>query len=227
MSEAIGYSRLSQESDTSIKRQKQNIRNYCEEKGLELVDILNDGQQSSGFDGDRPKYQQLIERVRAGEPDVVVLNDKRRIARDVDEVMRLVPDFREAGVELHTVRDGPLDLEDPLTAAIEIVSAAAAHEEKMEEIEKSIEAIREKEKRGDDLGRPRFGMTYDDSTPPRQVPGDNFDTVLKILRLESKGLSYQEISDVAGVSSSTAHRVVKRRQWYVSRSQEIESAETA
>jgi len=223
MSEALGYSRLSQESDTSIDRQKRNIRDYCDEHDHDLLEILNDGEQASGFDDERPEYQTLVEGVRAGEPDLVVMNDKRRIARDVDEVMRLVPDFRENGVELHTVRDGALDLDDPLTAAIEIVSAAAAHEEKMEEIEKSIEAIREKQERGDDIGRPRFGMRYDDSQPPKQVPDDEFEDVLEILRLDNRGLSRREVSDEPGVPVATVHRVLKRREWYVARSQLVES----
>lgn len=218
-STALGYTRLSQQSDLSIDRQKRNIRDYCDEHGHTLVELYDDGEQASGFDGDRPEYQRLVEHVRSGEPDLVVLNDKRRIARDVDEVMRLVPDFRENGVELHTVRDGPLDLEDPLRAAIEIVSAAAAHEEKMEEIEKSIEAIREKQERGDDLGRPRFGMRYDDSNPPQQVPAENFDTVLEILRADSRGMSLREIEDVTGVPHATVSRVLDRREWYVKRSQ--------
>ena len=217
---AAGYARLSQESDTSIQRQRRNIREYCEEHGFDLAELDDDGEQASGFDAERPRYQELVEGVRAGAYDVVVLNDKRRIARDVDEVMRLVPDFRESGTELHTVRDGPLDLEDPLTAAIEIVSAAAAHEEKMEEIEKSIEAIREKQERGDDLGRPRFGMRYDDSVPPRQVPGERFDDVLEILRMRARDNSYREIAEALDVSTATAKRVVDRREWYIRRSKD-------
>jgi len=99
------------------------------------------------------------------------------------------------------------------------VSAAAAHEEKMEEIEKSIEAIREKQERGDDIGRPRFGMRYDDSQPPKQVPDDEFEDVLEILRLDNRGLSRREVSDETGVPVATVHRVLKRREWYVERSQ--------
>jgi len=220
---AAGYVRLSQESDTSIDRQRKNIREYCDEHGLQLTQVYDDGQMASGFDSERPEYQYLVEALRAGEYDVVVLNDKRRIARDVDEVMRLVPDFRETGTELHTARDGALDLEDPLRAAIEIVSAAAAHEEKMEEIEKAVEAIREKQERGDDLGRPRFGMSYDDSDPPQQVPGDRFDDVLEILRLQSRGRSYSEISEEVGVPKSTISNVINRREWYVDRSKLAES----
>lgn len=214
MTDAAGYTRLSQQSDLSIPRQKENIREYCDENGFSLIDIFDDGEESSGFDSERPAYQTLLDEVRDEQVGLVVLNDKRRIARDVDEVMRLVPDFREAGVELHTVRGGKLEIDDPLRAAIEIVSAAAAHEEKMEEIEKSIQSIREKQERGDDLGRPRFGMEYDDSSPPKQVPGYRFEYVVTILEMRDQGESYLAIADELDISKSQVYRVVQRREWY-------------
>ena len=221
-SDSIGYTRLSQESDTSIERQQRHIREYCDEQDMALEHIYDDGEQSSGFDDEREAYQKVRQRVKAGDVDAIVVNDKRRLARDVDEVMRLVPALRTADVELHTCQDGRLDLSDPMQAAIEILMAAAAYEEKMEEIEKAKQAIEEKQERGDDLGRPRFGMEYDDSSPPKQVPGEEFDTVLKILRMESKDMTYDQIRQATGVSKATAHRVVNRREWYVQRSQLVE-----
>lgn len=223
---AVGYTRLSQTSDTSIDRQMHHIREYADEHGLELDRIYNDGEEASGFDTDREQYQRLRERVVSGEVDAIVVNDKRRLARDVDEVMRLVPDLRQSSVELHTYQDGQLDLSDPMRAAIEILMAAAAHEEKMEEIEKAVEAIEEKKDAGHDLGRPRFGMTYNDDGS-RQVPGDEFDTVLEILRLRSDGATYQEIAEQVGVSVGTAHNVVDRREWYVERQKFGETEATA
>jgi DNA invertase Pin-like site-specific DNA recombinase len=222
MTDAAGYSRLSQESDTSIARQQRHIREYCEENDLTLLTIHDDGEQASGFDADRSAYQTLRERIQAGELDAVVVNDKRRLARDIDEVMRLVPLLRSTDTELHTHRDGRLDLSDPMRAAIEILMAAAAHEEKMAEIEKSIEAIEEKQERGDDLGRPRFGMRYS-ADGRRQVPGENFDVVLDILTLRNRGLTYEEIRERTGVALGTISNVLDRREWYVERERLAES----
>jgi len=216
MTEAAGYSRLSQESDTSIARQQRHIRAHCDQHGLDLLTIYDDGERASGFDSERSAYRELRERIESGELDAVVVNDKRRLARDIDEVMRLVPLLRSSDTELHTHRDGRLDLSDPMRAAIEILMAAAAHEEKMAEIEKSIEAIREKQERGDDLGRPRFGMRYSDDGR-RQVPGDDFDTVLDILTLRNRGLTYEEIQERTGVALGTISNVLDRREWYVER----------
>jgi DNA invertase Pin-like site-specific DNA recombinase len=220
---AVGYTRLSQRSDTSIPRQKDHIREYCDDHNLTLERIYDDGEESSGFDASREEYRELRDRVREGEVDAVVVNDKRRLARDVDEVMRLVPDLRTEDVELHTYQDGPLDLSDPMQASIEILMAAAAYEEKIEEIEKSINAIKEKKERGDDLGRPRFGMTYDEEKR-RQVPGDRWEDVVEIFEMRENGHTYEEIAVEVGISTGTAYRVVDRREWYEKRAgMEIES----
>lgn len=218
MTDAIGYTRLSQQSDTSIDRQERNIREYADDRGLELNEILSDGEGASGFDAEeRPQYQRVVERVRAGDVDAVVVNDKRRLTRDVDEAMRLLPDFRESGTELHTVQDGPLDLSDPIRAAIEIVSAAAAYEEKRQEIEKSKEAVQERVNDPEtDHGRPRFGMTYSEDGQ-RQVPGERFDDVLAILRLREQDYTLEEIAEAVGTSVPTVSRVLDRREWYIER----------
>jgi DNA invertase Pin-like site-specific DNA recombinase len=224
MSSAIGYVRLSQESDTSIDRQQRNIETYADEHGFDLETIYSDGQKASGFDGDRPEYEMVVESVRGSSVDAVIVNDKRRLTRDVDEAMRLIPDFRENHVQLHTCQDGSLDLSDPIRAAIEIVSAAAAHEEKMQEIEKAREATCERvEDPNIDHGRPRFGMTYDDDGQ-RQVPGDRFDDVREILELRDRGWTLERISDKVGVARSTVYRVTESTEWYANRT-EIELTE--
>jgi len=218
MPDAVGYIRLSQESDTSIERQRTNIESYADAHGLTLERLYSDGQRASGFDGDRPEYEAVVERVRTGDVAAVIVNDKRRLTRDVDEAMRLIPDFREAGVELHTCQAGSLDLSDPIRAAIEIVSAAAAHEEKMQEIEKARTATAERVADPDiDHGRPRFGMEYN-AAGDRQVPGEDFDTVCEILDRRRNGWTLQMISEDLDVAKSTAYRVLENRDWYRERS---------
>jgi len=130
MTEAVGYTRLSQDSDTSIGRQKRHIREYADANGFELVELYDDGEHSSGFDAGREQYQNLRDHVEGGD------NGKRRLARDFDETMRLVLDLREHEVEAHTYEDGRLDLSEPVQAAVEVLQAASEHEAKKKEIEK-------------------------------------------------------------------------------------------
>lgn len=217
MTDAVGYTRLSQQSDTSIDRQKRHIREYAEQHGLDLGRIYDDGESSSGFSAEREEYQTLRQRIQASEIGAVVINDKRRLARDIDEVMRLIPDLRTTDTELHTYEDGQLDLSDPMRAAIEILQAAAAHEEKMKEIQRAIDAVEERLSDPEtDHGRPRFGMRYD-SDGRQQVPGENFDEVADILDRRGEGESFREIAKHVTASRETVRKVCSRREWYEAR----------
>jgi DNA invertase Pin-like site-specific DNA recombinase len=146
--------------------------------------------------------------------DAVVTNDKRRWPRDENEVMRFVADLRDRDVELHTHLNGQVDLSDPMDAAMEIMRASVAAEEKREEIQKAREAVEQRvSDPAVDHGRPRFGMTYDDRGD-RQVPGEEFETVEEILRLRDRGLSIPDISERTDVPTGTVYRVCDREEWY-------------
>ena len=221
MTDALGYTRLSQRSDVSIDRQKKLIRDYCAEHGLDLVDIYDDGQRSSGFDDDRPAYNDMMERVRAGEVDAVVVRDRTRLGRDKHLRMEHFSRMARLGVELHTVEDGHIDPEDPTALLREAMYAQQHDESKREEIKKAKAETRRRIENDYDHGRPRFGMIYNDEGK-YQVPGEEFDTVLEVLRARSAGKTYREIQDEIGVSKSTAQKIVSRREWYVKRSKREE-----
>ena len=217
MTDALGYTRLSQKSDVSIRRQKELIREYCDEHGLVLVDIYDDGQRSSGFDDDRPAYNEMTERVRAGDVNAVVVRDRTRLGRDKHLRMEHFSRMARLGVELHTVEDGYVDPKEPTALLREAMYAQQHDESKREEIKKSKAETARRIKNGYDHGRPRFGMTYDDEGK-YQVPGEDFDVVLDVLQAHSAGETYREIEEELGVSRSTAQKVVDRRKWYVERS---------
>jgi len=213
MTTAIGYTRLSQDSDTSIKRQKQHIWEYAEENNFEVTKIMDEGERASGFDAEREKYEWLVEDLRSGTVDVLITNDKRRLARDVDEVMRLIPDMRENGVEYHTYQNGYIDLSEPIRAAIEIVSAAAAHEEKLAEIEKAKEAVQERQANGYDHGRPPRGFEFDDAGQ-YWIPDDEFEDVIGAIELVEDGVPYAEVQNQTGIPKGTLPGIMKRKQRY-------------
>lgn len=216
---AVGYTRLSQQSDTSIDTQKREIQDYCEEHGLKLDRIYNDGEQSSGFSPDElTEWNVLRDAICNGNVDAIVVRGKRRLARDIDEVMRFIPDVRQHGVELHVVQDeGKLDLSDPIKAAIEILQAAAAFEEKLAEIEKSLQMTKNRQENGYWMGDAPYGTEFGVSEEfgKRLVPkSGEWEDVERVLALREDGLSYREIEDETGVAYTTAWRIWQRRAVY-------------
>lgn len=216
MSSAIGYTRLSQESDTSIDRQKRHIREYADENGLTLETIYDDGERSSGFDESREEYQQVRDRVQSGEIVAVVVNDKRRLARDFDETMRLVLDLREHDVEAHTFQEGQLDLSDPVQAAVEVLQAASEHEAKKKEIERAREAVQERIDSGHDHGRPPTGFRFDEAGE-RWVPDreGRFEDVVEAIQMVEDGATYAHVHEELGISPSTMSGVMDRKERYL------------
>lgn len=216
MTDAIGYTRLSQESDRSIDAQKANIREYASANDFELFEIYDDGERASGFETEsREEYQRVRDRVADGTVTAVIVNDKRRLSRGFDETMRLILDCRQSGVEIHTYMDGQLDLEDPVGVAIELVQAASEAKAKKKEIERARDAVNERLERGDDHGPPRTGMEYGPDGRQQQ-PGDDFEKVVKVLQL-AEDHTYEEIQRKTGVPTSTANRIVQHREWYEER----------
>jgi len=164
-----------------------------------------------------PQIEEFVDRLRAGDFGYVVAWDDTRIARD--EFFAEVKRAAKLGeAEFAFVSD--VDDLDSLTHG---VKRTVETKVKQEEIEKARAALERKKERGDDLGRPRFGMTYD-VDGRRQVPGENFDVVLEILRARSNGATFDEITDELDVARGTVQNVISRREWYVERSKLGEEA---
>lgn len=215
---AVGYTRLSQDSDRSIDRQTENIKKYVE--GLDdtsLETIYDDGRWSSGFDSSRSEWQTVTERVAEGDVDAVIADDKRRFARDFDDTMELIVNCRRNGVELHPVNEGEkLDLDDPLSVAIELVQAASEHEAVQRYIEKSKEETSARIDNGYYHGEPPAGLTFDDAKQYLVIDDEYRDAVQVVMELHDRGESARQIAQGEGVpwSHPTVSKIKGRRDEY-------------
>lgn len=216
---AWGYVRLSQRGrEGSLDEQKKAIREYARRnERIELVTTLNEGDLTSGFNAERPKYQQLLNHIQDTTAEAVVVRDRARLSRDFDERLRLVTLFRNTGTELHVVEDGgEIDLEDPLKAGTEAIHAATDHIKKKIEIDRTKEAVKKRMEEGYDHGPPRVGMEYRDDGKYQQ-PGEDYDLVKRVWELHDQGESYYRIEKETGVAKSTAQRIVENKDWYLKR----------
>lgn len=212
---AIGYTRLSQDSDVSIDRQKRHIREYADEHRFELTDIYDDGEYSSGFETEsRAQYQTLQGIVERGETDAVLVNSKRRLARDFDETMRLILDLRREDIQLHTYEDGQVALEDPMQVAIEVVQAASEHKAKRKEIERAIDAVEERQANGCYQGRTPFGLQFAEDGCHLEKDTEEWETLQEVWQLLERGRDYESIKETTGVSKASVSRINERGRGY-------------
>jgi len=95
---------------------------------------------------------------------------------------------------------------------------------KEEEIKKAKRALQIKKERGDDLGRPRFGYTYN-AEKTQQVPENpEFKRALRVIRLRDDGDTYASINDETGVSEGTISNILDRREEYLADAKEHDMA---
>lgn len=215
MTDAIGYTRLSQDG-MSIPKQKEKIRAYCERHNLTLECIYDDGEQASGFETEeRPEYLNLRERVRNESIGAVVVRDTGRIGRDFDERMYFVLDCRKAGVELHSHETGQHDLSNPWAVLQETAQAAGDDVQKRKEIERSKEATEQRIENGCFHGKPPLGLRYADDNCHLVKDKDEWETVREIMNARSEGENVVSVADRVGVSTATVSRVASRGvEWY-------------
>lgn len=208
------------EDDVGLEEQRELVGDLADELSDDRDDLdlsVHTGfstmtrDDPAGLLDQNERVEEAVDELAAGTYDYLVAYDDRRICRD--EYFSIIEYACNQG-DCEIVYCADVD-EDDLTFDLK---RRIERETKEEEIEKSRRAIERKKERGDDLGRPRFGMTYNEAGT-KQVPGDDFDKVLKVLRLENRGLSYNEIESITGVPSSTVQKIVERREWYVERDQ--------
>lgn len=215
MTRAIGYTRLSRDSDTSIGHQKAAIRDYAESEGFELLTIYNDGEHSSGYNTDREEYQQLVADVRAGEVDAVIVRDTTRLGRDYDDRQLLQIHMRKKGVELHDTDRGEIDIHDEFLAGVEGIRAAADDQRKRLEIEKSKDAVEKRQDNGCYHGKPPLGLRFADDNCHLEKDQQEWGTVCNIIEHRERGDNVTTVAEEEGVSTATVSRVANRGyEWY-------------
>lgn len=102
----IGFARVStfeQKGNTSLETQEREIKQYCELRGYELVDLV--AENESGYKVSRPKFDGVLQRIEDGEADGLIVLKMDRFARNVMHGLRLFEKMQANGWELIMIRD--------------------------------------------------------------------------------------------------------------------------
>jgi len=154
-----------------------------------------------------PEVQELLEDLRAGEYDYLIAYDDTRVARD-RFFIAVEHACIEGDCEMHFVED--VDTDD-LTFWIKRFVETFT---KLKEMRASLRALAKREENDYYQGRPRFGTRYDEAGQ-YLVPGNDFESALKILALDDAGAAKTHIVEETGVSRKTVYDIIDRRDWYL------------
>ena len=104
---AIIYTRVSThdqaETGYSLDDQEARLRNFCKEKGIEIVLHFQEDVSAKTFD--RPEFQKLVAYAEenSGEVDLIVVVRWDRFSRNFEESVKMIRRLKELGVEVKPI----------------------------------------------------------------------------------------------------------------------------
>jgi DNA invertase Pin-like site-specific DNA recombinase len=108
-SRAVGYVRISvdRDNETSTESQEERIRAYCAAHGWGVVDLIVEPGRSAfkATRTSRPGFRRVMDLVRTGAADVLVVWKIDRAARDLRDMLDLVDELKEHGVRFVSVTE--------------------------------------------------------------------------------------------------------------------------
>jgi DNA invertase Pin-like site-specific DNA recombinase len=132
---AVGYVRVSTENQNGadsfgLESQRDTIAKYCAASGLELVQIYEDPAFSGSLPPlERPGLHALLETLKEGDIQQVVVTRLDRLARDTMLSLWLLKEIKKLGAELVSIAE-PGRWEDPTQKLLLTMVAAFAEFEK-------------------------------------------------------------------------------------------------
>lgn len=181
----FGYARVSTK-DQSLDLQIDELKKEgCEE-------ILSE--KLSGRSENKPKLNELLNKLRKG--DVVMVYSLDRLGRTSKELISLLSEFKERGIQFRSIQEGIFDTTSPMGEAIfQIIAILKAMEVQVlsERTKDGLEAARARGRKG---GRPKG--SYDKNKAAAAVT------------LYKRELPITEITNSLNISRSTLYQYLRR-----------------
>ena len=184
-----GYIRVSsksQEQNTSLKTQRDAVLTAGAEIVVEEV-------YSGGTVKDRPKFSELIQKLKAGDELIVVKLD--RFARTVSEGTTLAKDLYDRGVTLNILNMGKIENSTIGSLLLNVMLAFSQYEKDM---------INERCREGRMIARQN--PNYKEGRP-KKFSREQINLGLSLL---NEGKTYKEVELMTGISKSTLIRAKRK-----------------
>ncbi|MEO9872156.1 recombinase family protein [Ekhidna sp.] len=180
----FGYARVSTK-DQSLALQIDALKKEgCEEVFSEKL---------SGRSENKPKLNELLSKLRSG--DVVMVYSLDRLGRTSKELISLLSDFKEKGIQFKSIQEGVFDTTSPMGEAVfQIIAILKAMEVQVlsERTKHGLEAARVRGRKG---GRPKG--SYDKNKAAAAVT------------LYKRELPITEITESLKISRSTLYQYLR------------------
>jgi DNA invertase Pin-like site-specific DNA recombinase len=215
---AIGYCRVStdkqSEKGVSLEAQTEKIRAMAVVHGLELIEVVEDGESAKSLH--RPGMQRVLEMVRRREVEAVIIAKLDRLTRSVKDLCELLELFEHRGVALISVAES-LDTGSAAGRLVINIMAAVSQWEREAIGERTRDALQHKRGQGERVGNIAFG--YRLAPDGKHVEPDTGEQAVlgEIRRLRGSGVSLRRIAAALNGRALTTRRGTAWRLEHVAR----------
>jgi len=162
------YTRISRDSTgegAGVGRQEEDCRAKAESQGWTVAKVYSDNDVSAYTGTPRPGYRQLLQDIKAGELDAVLVWHVDRLYRRTAELEEYITVCQPHNVPTLTVQSGPLDLATPSGRMVARTLGSVAQYESEQKAERQRRANRQRAEAGKHFGTRRpFGFELDGVT---------------------------------------------------------------
>ena len=200
----IRVSSLHQIDGSSLESQEQMIRAYCMMKSFKLVQVYVDAAISGGVDIDqRPEGSKLMQSIRTGEVDGMILVKLDRGFRSVVNCLQTCDELDQLKVSLHIIDLGgsSVDSQTPAGRFMLTVLAAAAEMEKGQIKQRCNTGRAQHKAENKRIGEIPFGYDLADDNETLIENTQEQEAIALVKQLRSKGETLKQIAhrlDAAG-----------------------------
>lgn len=192
---AVIYSRISDDprgKAAGVERQADECRALAEARGVEVIDELVDNDVSATSGKRRPAFERVLELVRSGSIDTVIVWHTDRLYRLPRDLEPLIDLASTGSLRFLTVTASEIDLNTPSGRMVARMLAAASAQEVEHKADRQRSASDQRAAKGQPTTRPGYGLRRDGDRVV-EVP-EEADVIREAVRRVLAGESFRSIA---------------------------------
>ena len=177
----------------SVSVQKEKLTQYANAQSYEIADIYSD-EGFSGKDLFRPAMERLLNDVKAGKINIVLIYKLDRLSRHVKDVLELVELFDKFNVTLYSLNEN-LDLSSPFGRAALKMSATFSELERETIVERMEMGKRARAKSGKYTcpGKSPFGYRQNKETDRMEIVPEEAEAIRDMYAKYIEGFTFRKL----------------------------------
>lgn len=185
----------------SISAQKENLTKFAQNQGWNIYDIYADEGISGKNIKDRPEVKRLIDDIKNGSVDVVVLYKFDRLTRDSRDTEDIISLVQEFGIQVITLSGGAIDVSTASGRFMVRINGAQAQFEREQTIERVKFGFKQKVKQGYTLASATtcYGYNRKKHEKEQTINKNEAKVVKRIFQMYCDGKSFTEICDILNI----------------------------